>query len=270
MHLAASLVRVCTLSLIGIMTARCGQDGGGGSSRTSSYDWQADASTEDDPSFAAVGVDYQDENGGLQLAGDRLVSYVARVEGGVRCFGDLYDNGSKADVTINVAGGEKIKIRKGASNCKVLFKSLTYSNNGTVEHAGGLIFQSNKSATFKKSESSHLLVTVAKGIDDLGAPIEANVEIKLIGSFLENSNANVKNSELFVATSGEAFAAPHVKIEGDVTLFNNRLYAKIACAGQEVAGKDACKDALSQEQKLSQLDVWITGAELEKIAIGDR
>lgn len=267
------LASFCMYSYMVVVTAACGSDGPdkpAKSSASSAPSKLEDENGQIDEDYAEIGVSYRAEGRGLNLVADSLKSYTAKVEGGPRCFGDLYNDGAKDDVSINVASGERIRIRRGASNCNITVTSMVFTSNAAVSSPTGITYQTKATANFKKSDNSTLFVTVAKGVDDTTAAISGNIEVRLVGSYIDKDKATVKNSELFVAVSAEAYVAPHIKIDGDVTLFNNRLYAKITCLAQELKGQDGCKDTMNQDQPLKQMDVWVTGEDLEKIAIADR
>jgi hypothetical protein len=217
-----------------------------------------------------IGVSYTEDGAGFGLAGAVLTSYVAKVQGGIRCFGDLYDNGEKNDVNVDVAAKETLKIRQGATGCKVTFKQLTFTGASTVESATGLLYQTSNTATFKKSDDSNLYVTVEKGLDSLSNEISGNIVVELKGAYVEKDVSTIKNSELFVATSGSALAAPHVGVEGDVSFFNNKLYATLTCLEAGSATATSCKDEIDQKQPFARMSVWITSAKLEAIAAADR
>jgi hypothetical protein len=69
-------------------TTHCGDGASDGASRASvSAGYYASAAP-----LAEIGVSYTEDGAGFGLAGAVLTSYVAKVQGGIRCFGDLYDS----------------------------------------------------------------------------------------------------------------------------------------------------------------------------------
>jgi hypothetical protein len=223
--------------------------------------------------FLRVGTEYKIAgssftDNSFSLAGANLVRYVAAVSGGVACFGDLYESGTSKTVTIDVAAGEKIMVRKDAKDCKVTYTSLTFDDKEVLSDKG-LTYLQDETATFKSTDRSYLQVTVKKGLTLDTVYENLKVELQGVTVDADNVETKIENAELFVATSGTAYAAPTISFDNQkVQYFNGRLYGSILCyAGEAPAG---CKDNKGEVQKLSDMEVWVTNEKLDAIAPADR
>jgi hypothetical protein len=204
----------------------------------------------------------------LSLLESSVTSYTAAVEGGIPCFGDLYENGTSKGVTIDVQAGEKIMIRKNATNCKVIYTSISFGDLVATSDTG-LLYAQDAVATFSTSERSLLRLKVTEGLS--GESIGENLNVALEGTAIDGDDidGSIENSELFVSTSGSAYAAPAVVFkEGGVKFFNSKVYAGVMCSGQEEAG--GCKDSTGKSQKLDSMQVWVTNSNIESVPVAER
>lgn len=218
--------------------------------------------------FANVGVQYKSAARQLRLNSMPLTFYTAKLEGGVACFGDLYDNGTSKQVDIDVEGGERILLRKGAEDCQIALVSISFGSE-TFTNEAGLIVEMGERANFVGNDQVDLEVKVERGL--IGAVSATDVSVELVGNLIEReSSGKLENSELFVSQAGSAFVAPAVEFAtGDITYFSERVYGSIACSFGEAAAT-ACASELGKPQDLAAMSVWLTNDDLEALAADER
>lgn len=222
--------------------------------------------------YAEVGVALTSEAPGMGLTGlsltsSKIVRYSAKVEGGVKCFGDLYQNGTQDGVEIDVAAGQKLKIRKGGTDCNVIFTKLQMEGGVVAtKMTEGLSYRLGSTATLEQNKDSLFYVSVAKGPKATDKTVTDDIVVELVGRNVQRSEAVVASAEKFVAVAGEAYSAPHVGM--NATTFNGKYYFALTCIGAQTA--DGCQDARNQKQELKDMSVWLTNDGLMDLKAEER